>query len=160
MPVIEDGPIRQIDDKFAEFICEHQDIYPREMHEDLTTFQGLLKSGWSWGYFIDGQLVGWILFVPETPTMVYCYDVGVLREFQRVGIMKRLAKTAYRHLRWKGLAIRMHCRFASYPNPGFLFRCGYRIAVDRLIPNHYGKVYQSESLVEDAHELVLKPIGQ
>ncbi len=131
----------------------------------------------------DDQLIGWILFEDESEPIgwdimttpgtvikhvnlghhrqVYCYDCAVLPECQRQGTGKLLAAAAYKNLRWNGYRIRMHCRRASYPSPGFLFRYGYEIVADVFLPDHYAKEYEDDSLKgEHAHELVLKPIGQ
>jgi ribosomal protein S18 acetylase RimI-like enzyme len=158
--------IRPLIELDAAYIAAHQTMYPEAMREDEQTFRRLIEHRMSWGWFKYRALLGWITFEQESdqdeyPKRAYCYDLAVLQEYQHQGIMKALAKHAYRELRWKSYWIRMHCRKASYPSPGFLFRCGYEIVQDRFIENHYATEYQDDSLMgEHAHELLLKPIGQ
>ncbi len=158
--------IKLIGPEFAQYIAEHQEMYPEAMREDVATFERLLASGHCLGWFDESEiLIAWILFEDDasrlSSSQVYCYDCAVFPEYQRKGIGKALSAAAYKELRWMGYSIRMHCRRASYPSPAFLFRYGYEIVADVFLPDHYAKEYEDDSLKgEHAHELVLKPIGQ
>lgn len=167
--------IKPIGPEQAQFITDSQKVnYPPEMFEPVEVWLDLLSKGFSWGAFVSSAelpepvLVGWLIAHPETISCfdhslrkaVYIDDVVVFPDWRHMGVMKALTIHAYREFRWRGLWVRMHCRRASYPSPGFLWRQGYEIVEDNFIKNHYGVEYETDTLVEDARELKLCPIRQ
>jgi GNAT superfamily N-acetyltransferase len=155
--------IRRLDSTCAKYIAANQDIYPPEMREDANTFADLLdSSALSLGYFTDNEMTGWAI-VNGSETPPYLHDVGVLRSHQRKGIAKALVRRLLAEMRWRGLDVHYHARTSSYPLLGsvpFLNECGYQIITDRLIPNYYGIECESDTFIEDAHEICIRPIGK
>jgi predicted N-acetyltransferase YhbS len=152
--------IERLNTEHAQFIADHQQMYPKAMWEDASEFATILAStDFSFGAFADGALVGWILCSsedPESAIQIYWYDLAVLESHHGQGIGKSLMQHAYRELRWKGQWIRMHTRRATYPrSEEGLRRSGYRIVRDVFLPHHYLEEY---GIDEDAHELLLSPI--
>jgi ribosomal protein S18 acetylase RimI-like enzyme len=151
--------IKALDFSFADYIAEHQDMYPEAMREEVSTFKRLLSGGFCWGYFIDEELFGWILFEPETKfeRRLYCYDLAVLPACQGNGYGFILWKHAIRELRWLNYEIHAHCRKTSY-SLIVEHSEGYCLTMDHFIENHYAREYGDDSLIgEHAHEIVLKP---
>lgn len=156
--------IQAIGPEWAEYIALHQGhLYPPEMHEDVETFRELLASTtMSIGDVHEDALLSWAIF-DGSQAPLYLYDLAVLPEYQMRGFAKNLMRQVLRITRWHGLDIQCHARSTSYPllaSIPFLTECGYRLYADTFLPNHYGKEYESETLVEDGHHLVLRPIGK
>lgn len=156
--------IQSIGLEWAEYIALHQGhLYPPEMHEEVDTFRALLSSSdLSMGNLSDGILCSWAIF-DGSQKPIYLYDLAVLPQFQGGGLARDLMRRVFAATRWLGLDVQCHARFTSYPLLGsipFLTECGYRLYTDTFLPNHYGKEYESDTLVEDGHHLVFCPIGK
>jgi len=154
--------IEPIGVSYAQYIADHQEMYPEAMREGIETWSKLLQHRMSWGFFgLTNELEGWIIFTPDEiypDDTAYCYDIAVLPHRQLRGLGQRLWLIGCLEMRWRGLNIRAHCRKTSYhllstKHPG------YKLAFDVLRPNHYNKEYETDQINEDAHEILLKVIG-
>lgn len=164
--------IKPIGPEYADYIAANQSMYPEEMHEDTETFKTLLASSdLSLGILFALQatpnppemmLTGWAI-IDGSQDPPYLYDLAVLPAFQRKSIARDLMRALLANMRWRGLDLHYHARSTSYPllaSVPFLTECGYQIVSDCYIPNHYGIEYESDTLVEDGHEIFIRPIGK
>lgn len=150
--------------KYAEFIATHQQMYPDEMKiTDVETWSDEITSTpYSVGMFLEqpnDALVGWRIFRREAEDMLYVSDLSILPAYQGLGYARELVKFSLKKPRWFKECIHSFLRETSYhvvADIDLITSAGYKIVLDRFHKNHY---YRRFGIAEDAHEIILAPIG-
>lgn len=151
----------------ADFIAKHQDMYPPEMQitdpaiwmSDLESTPYSVRCYTKCEHSTWNHMVGWRIFRRESDKYIYVSDLAVLPAYQGYGLAKKIIKFSLREPRWHGEAIHSFLRKTSYhlvANTNLITEAGYKLVFDRFHPNHY---YNRFGLEEDAHEIILEPLG-
>lgn len=150
--------------KHAQYIASHQEMYPNEMKiTDVATWADeIMSTPYSVGMYLEEtntELIGWRIFRREAEDMLYVSDLSILPAYQGLGYSREVVKFSLKKPRWFKECIHSFLRETSYhvvADIDLITSAGYKIVLDRFHRQHYSRRF---GLNEDAHELILAPIG-